>query len=111
MEEKKAKIIRICRNDILELKKASRKDKHIELLKLSMLYLSDSEEQRQDFEFRPHGTLHKLYDKAGWMSKILYSPKIVLLSEKISAELPKGSIFGVGKMEKIRIFVDFAAFW
>ena len=54
---------------------------------------------------RRPGALHK----ARWMAKLLYSLKIILLSEKIN-ELPKGSVFGSGQFRKLVEFTQFFTF-
>ena len=41
------------------------------------------------------------------MAKLIYSMKMVLLSEKIIAELPKGSVFCVDQLAKLQRFVKF----
>ena len=48
--------------------------------------------------------------KARWMSKILYSSKIVLLSGLIEQELAKSAIFGKVQLIKVKEFVKFVLF-
>ena len=73
-----------------------------ELVELTLLYLSGD----RNYTFSRPGALHK----ARWMAKILYSIKMVLLSDKINDELPKGSVFASGQLKKIQRFVKFCVF-
>ena len=51
------------------------------------------------------GALHK----AWWMSKLLYTTEMVLLSTKIS-DLPRGTVFASGQLDKILRFVQFVMY-
>ena len=73
-------------------------------MSLVLLYLSDNESEFLGFN-RP-GAIHI----APWMSKMIFSIKLDLLSKKIIDELPKGSVFGSGKQEKVKRFVQFFIF-
>ena len=73
-----------------------------ELVKLSLLYLTGDCED--GFEFARPGALHK----ARWMAKLIYSIKIVLLGEKISAELESGAILSKTQLMKLQKFVLFS---
>ena len=48
--------------------------------------------------------------KARWMSKILHSIKMVLLSDLTEKELSKGAIFGKRQLSKVKQFVKFVLF-
>ena len=56
--------------------------------------------------FNCPGALHR----ARWMSKLLYSIKMDLVSKKIKQELPKGAVFGSGQQQKVKRFVKFFVF-
>jgi hypothetical protein len=105
--EKKVQIIGLC-NKLLDKKFNNfvRCD-YRELVDLTLLYLSGPDDKSSKFKgfIRP-GALHK----ARWMAKILYSIKMVLLSKKINAELPRGSVFGSGQQVRIERFVRFCIF-
>ena len=70
---------------------------------MTLLYLTGDCQYFKGF-LKP-GAMHK----ARWMSKILFSIKIVLLNEKI-AELPKGAVFGRDQLDKVMRFVQFIIF-
>jgi hypothetical protein len=98
--EKKLQIIAMCKELLAE--QFVRCD-YKELVELTLLYLSGD---GNDTTFNRPGALHK----ARWMAKLLYSLKIVLLSDKIEDELPKGSVFASGQLKKIQTFVKFCVF-
>ena len=58
-----------------------------ELVELTLIYLSGN--IPSDYKFNRPGALHELR----WMSRLLYSLKLVLLSERILCELPKSSVY------------------
>ena len=58
-----------------------------ELVELTLIYLSGN--IPSDYKFNRPGALHKFR----WMSRLLYSLKLVLLSERILCELPKSSVY------------------
>lgn len=70
-----------------------------ELLELVCMYVTG------EFTFPIHrpGALHK----ARWMAKLIYCLKLALLETKITEELPKGTIFASGQMQKLKRFIDF----
>jgi hypothetical protein len=72
------------------------RDDYKELLELSLIYLTGSSEILNRFCFKQPGALHK----ARWLSKILYSMKIVLLQDKISSELPQEEVFSERNSEQ-----------
>ena len=74
-----------------------------ELVKLTLLYLDTDKDSFKGL-IKP-GALHK----ARWMSKILYSMKIVLLNRQIK-ELPKGKILAVSQHNKLKKFVQFVVY-
>ena len=98
--EKKLQIIAMCQELLAE--KIVRCD-YKEVVELTLLYLSGDGNYTT---FNRPGALHK----ARWMAKILYSLKMVLLSDKIEDELPKGSVFASGQLQKIQTFVKFCVF-
>ena len=98
-------MLKICADGIAELKKEKSRDDYMEFLQLSQLYLF-SQDQTEGFFFRRPGALHK----ARWMSKLLYTLKMDLLSQKICDELPRGTVFGVSQREKIHRFAQFAVY-
>ena len=75
-----------------------------ELAQLSLLYLTGDIED--GFQFSHPGALHK----ARWMAKLLYSMKIVLLSEKIRCELGSGEILTNVQLAKLMKFVKFCVY-
>ena len=74
-----------------------------ELIQLTLVYLNAAPEGFKRLQ-RP-GALHK----ARWMSKLLYSLKIVLISDQI-LDLPSGTVLGVGQFPKLQQFVEFVVF-
>ena len=72
-----------------------------ELVALVLFCLGDASQKR--LQFHQPGAMHK----ARWMAKLLYAIRMVMLAPKILAELPKGAVFGVGQLEKVRRFVRF----
>jgi len=78
-----------------------------ELAELTVLYLT-GDLQDGDFKFKRPGALHK----ARWMSKLLYSIKMVILSEEISKQSNNKSkrVFQKGQLKKIKDFVKFSIF-
>jgi len=70
-----------------------------EFSELCLLYLDRSE---RNFQFRRPGAVHK----ARWMSKILYSIKMVLLEKQIHLMHP-GPIMPASQQKKLRSFTDF----
>jgi hypothetical protein len=72
-----------------------------ELITLALIFLA--KEEVDSFRLQCPGAIHR----ARWMSKLLYSMKIVLLSDKILAELPEGAVFRVGQLAKLQRFVRF----
>ena len=99
LDDKKAEIISLVKNALQQ--DFSRGD-YKELLQLVLVYLGSPP---KDFKMRRPGALHK----ARWMAKLLYSLKIILLSENIN-ELPKGSVFGSGQFRKLVEFTQFFTF-
>lgn len=66
-----------------------------ELVELTLVYLGETSGFKG---FRRPGALHK----ARWMSKILYSIKIVLLNKKI-----EGTVLGRGQLPRLKRFIKF----
>ena len=99
LADKKLQIIAMCKELLKE--KFVRCD-YKELVELTLLYLSGD----TNYTFNRPGALHK----ARWMAKILYSIKIVLLADKITNELPKGSVFASGQLQNIQIFFKLCVF-
>ena len=48
--------------------------------------------------------------KARWMSKLIYYIQIDLFSEKITINLPKGSVFSVAQKPLLQRFVQFVIY-
>ena len=80
------------------VEKESVRGDYKELVKLSLVYLGGPKVKL----VRP-GALHS----ARWMAKILYSIKMVLMSDKIKEELPKNIVFTADQLHKLKIFVNF----
>ena len=79
---------------------------YLELVELCIFYLEPetfTELFNREFSIKKPGALHK----ARWMAKILYGIKILLLSQVIMKELPKGAVFGKGQLEKLQHFIRF----
>lgn len=49
------------------------------------------------------GALHR----ARWMAKLLYAMKMLLLSDQIIQDLPKGAVFATNQLPKLKEFVKF----
>ena len=103
LKTKREAIISLCRDYSL-LKNLHRGD-YKELVSLTLLYLN-ADEDGHEVKFQKPGALHK----ARWMSKLIYSIKIDLLSKQIMDNLPKGSIFSVAQKPLIERFVQFVIF-
>ena len=89
------------------LKKGFIRCDYKELAELTLLYLT-GDLQNGTFTFKRPGALHK----ARWMAKLLYSIKMVILSEKINQLSDKKSspVFKRGQLEKIKEFVKFSIY-
>ena len=74
-------------------------------MNLTIVYLSEPEDITTFEGFQRPGALHK----ARWMSKILYTMKMVLLNRKI-LELPKGTVFAAQQFSKICKFLQFVVY-
>ena len=72
-----------------------------ELVQLVVFYLGGGGEKLLVFH-RPGAKHH-----SRWMSKLLYSIKMVMLRRKIEQELPKNAIFFKGQADKLVRFVHF----
>ena len=99
-------------NDIVDLCRSMLRGKFIrcdykELAELTVLYLT-GDLQDGDFKFKRPGALHR----ARWMSKLLYSIKMVILSEEIRKQSNNKSkrVFQKGQLKKIQDFVKFSIF-
>ena len=103
LKTKREAIISLCRDYSL-LKNLHRGD-YKELVSLTLLYLN-ADEDGHEVKFQKPGALHK----ARWMSKLIYSIKIDLLSKQIMDNLPKGSVFSVAQKPLIERFVQFVIF-
>ena len=71
-----------------------------ELLTLSLAMLT---KDTDSLHLQAPGALHR----ARWMAKLLYSMKMVMLSDKIGNELPRGAVFASGQIQKLERFVKF----
>ena len=104
LQERKTEVLAFCRQLLPE--KWLRGD-YKELIQVVILYLDGNNlVDEDDVVFQRPGALHK----ARWMSKLLYSFKIVLLNRKIMSEFPKGSVFGSNQPPKMERFVTFVTF-
>ena len=90
LSEETVHIISLCQ-EALEL--GFPRGDYKELVHLTLTYLNAPP---AGFSLQRPGALHK----ARWMAKLIYSLKIVLLSNQIS-DLPAGSILGKGQLAKI----------
>lgn len=102
LEEKEEEVLKLCKS---LLKEEFVRGDYKELVKMVILYLSKGTDTDIEDFIRP-GALHK----ARWMSKLLYTAKIELLSKKITQELPKGAVFAAGQQQKVKRFVQFFVF-
>ena len=100
LAERRMVIITLCQD---ALKKEFSRGDYKELITLTLIYLQSKPETFKSFQ-RP-GACHK----ARWMAKIIYSFKIVLLGNEISA-LPRGTIVGSGQLRKLEQFLQFVVF-
>ena len=96
LEQKRQGNIDFCSNI---LKKEFTRGDYKELVELIILYLTG--ECEEGFTFKRPGALHK----ARWMAKLIYSIKIVLLSENISYELEKDAVLTNPQLLKLQRFV------
>ena len=104
LQERRSEVLGLCRQLLPE--KWLRGD-YKELVQVVILYLDGSNLSDDDaVVFQRPGALHK----ARFMSKVLYSFKIVLLSRKIITNFPKGSVFGSNQLPRMERFVTFVAF-
>ena len=102
--ERRSEVLGLCRQLLPE--KWLRGD-YKELVQVVILYLDGNNLSDEDaVVFHRPGALHK----ARFMSKLLYSFKIVLLSRKIISEFDKGSVFGSNQLPKMERFVTFVTF-
>ena len=85
-------------SECLQSKLLSFRDDYKELLELTYVLLT---RDITNFKIKTPGALHK----ARWMAKLLYSFKIILLSNKIETELPRGAVYSSGVLKKITKFV------
>ena len=72
-----------------------------ELVQLTVLYLGGGGDELLVFH-RPGAKHH-----SRWMSKLLYSLKMVMLRKKIEQDLPRNAIYFKGQAEKMVKFVNF----
>ena len=80
---------------------------YTELVELTLKFLDANKRSKKNTSFKQPGALHR----ARWMAKLLYAIKIDLLSTKIEAELPKGTVFsGSTQKENIHRFVLFVIY-
>lgn len=85
---------------ILEDKTFSYRGDYITFLKLALVFLTGDISK---FKFIRPGAI----SKARWMSKSIYTCQMVLLSNKISTELPPNTIFTQHQLERLIRFVKF----
>ena len=100
LRESRDMVIKLCEES---LQKGFVRGDYKELVKLTLIYLNSDQQSFNGF-IKP-GAMHK----ARWMSKIIYSIKIVLLQRQIST-LPKGSITTPAQVKKLRRFVEFVVY-
>lgn len=96
-------LVQEWRKEALQLAKDSaqhQRDDYKEFSELCLLYLDGPKEH--EFSLKRPGAIHK----ARWMAKLLYSTKIVLLQQEISA-LPPGTITTKQQSLKFHDFVTF----
>lgn len=104
LQEMKSEVLELCRH--LLPKKWLRGD-YKELVQLVILYLDGASQADEDpVKFLRPGAVHK----ARFMGKLLYAYKLVLLASKISADLPKGSVFCANQLPRLERFVKFVTF-
>ena len=101
LQQKKDAIINLLKDSLLA--EFTRGD-YKELVQLSLLYLSG--EVSEGYRFAHPGALHK----ARWMAKLIYSIKIVLMSEKIQRELRSDDVLSNAQLTKLQKFVMFAVY-
>ena len=99
--DQKENIKNMCKAMLTE--KFARED-YKELLELVVFYLGNDEEPK--LRLRRPGAIHK----ARFMSKIINSIKIVMLSNKISSELGKNAVFSTRQLQRLERFVNFVVF-
>ena len=99
MKTKRDSTVQLCHE---ALKEGFARGDYKELVHLTLLYFQDQDTTFKRFE-RP-GALHK----ARWMSKILYTVKIVLLNKKIKDS--GATILGRGQLTKVKKFVEFVMY-
>ncbi len=99
LKERRDEIVKLCKD---ALKQDFARGDYKELVKLTLMYLSDD----TIIDFIRPGALHK----ARWMAKILYSIKIVLLNKKVVNELPKNTIFTAAQLPKLKKFVQYVVY-
>ena len=103
LDERRKEVLSLCRQ---LLPKEWLRGDYKELVQLVILYLDGQILAGDDVvAFQRPGALHK----ARFMSKLIYSFKIVLLSSKINTILPRGSVFGKDQLPKLERFVQFVA--
>ena len=99
LAEETVQIISLCQE---ALKLNFPRGDYKELVHLTLVYLNAAPPK---FNLLRPGALHK----ARWMAKLIYSLKIVLLSDQIK-ELPTGTILGKGQLPKILEFTKFVVY-
>ena len=77
----------------ISLAKGYTRGDYKELVELSLAYMKS---QLEKFKIRKPGAMHK----ARWMSRLLYSLKIVLLSNKL--KVLNRTVFSASKIEKLK---------